>query len=184
MKKILLLLLTLGSLITSANACIVANAEVEHMTMFGTISVIDNSTFNFANNSIGGKATLGFGTYKDYFTFAGTFEMYAVGLGSNPVIDQKDWRLGGQIGFNPFASIDRESPVKFRILSEVGTLNANYLYNSYGARLEFGRRNVVFFMQDMAGFDYINKTCKWSNRAEIGLQFKFNVGKGRVYCNK
>lgn len=184
MKKILFSLIALISLAVNANACIVANAKVEHMTIFGTISAIDNSSFNFANNTIGGRATLGFGTYKDYFTFAGTFEMYAKGWGDNLVVEQKDWRLGGQVGFNPFAGIDRESPVKFRVLGEVGTLNANYLYNAYGARLEFGRGNVTFFMQDMAGFDYINKTCEWNNRAEIGLQFKFAAGKGRVYCNK
>ena len=184
MKKVLLTLAVLISLGTTAKACIAANAKVEHMTIFGTISAIDNSSFNFANNTLGGRATLGVGTYKDYFTFAGTFEMYGKGWGNELATNTKDWRLCGQIGFDPFASIDRNSAVKFRILGEVGTLNADYLCSAYGARLEFGRGNVTFFMQDMAGFDYINNTCKWSNRAEIGLQFKFEVGKGKAYCNK
>ena len=183
MKKALLTLAVILSLGTTAKACIAANARTEYMTIFGTISAIDNSSFNFANNTIGGKATLGVGTFKDYFTFAGTFEMYGKGWGNELVTNAKDWRLGGQIGFDPFASIDRESAVRFRILAEVGTLNADYLCSAYGARLGFGRGNVNFFIQDMAGFDYINKSCKWSNHAEIGLQFKFEVGKGKVFCN-
>lgn len=185
MKKSILIAVVLLAMSTYADACIAANAKVEYPTMFISLSGIDNSSFNFSNNSIGGKAVIGFGTPLDYLTMGATFEMYGKFWGSTPIVNAKDWRGGLQFGFNPFAQIDRESAVKFRIMGEVGYSSCcKSVYNGYGARLEFGKGVTSLFIQDMAQFDYVNSKCQWSNRVEIGLQFKFNIGSGRVYCNK
>ena len=185
MKKSFIFVVAFIAAISSANACIVANARMEYSTMFITLSGVDNCSFNFANNSAGGKAVIGFGTPLDYLTIGGTFEMYGKGWGSSPIVQSKDWRAGLQVGFNPFASIDRESAIQFRLMGEVGYSSyCNSVYNGYGARLEFGKGVTSIFIQDIAQFDYVSNSCQWSNRIEVGLQFKFNVGGGKVYCNK
>lgn len=187
MKKCLLALAAALLVSISADACIAANARTEYMTMFVSASAVDNSNFAFSENSLGGKGVVGFGTFKGYMTFGATFEMYGkVWTNSNkPIVGVKDWRAGLQVGFDPFASIDRESKVVFRLMGEVGYSSVcRSAYNGYGARLEFGGRRCQLFIQDMAHFDYYNGTYQWSNRAEIGLQVKFDVGKGKVYCNR
>lgn len=163
-------------------ACIAANARTEYMTMIVGVSAIDNSTFNFANNSLGGKLTIGFGTFKDYATFAGTFEMYGKGWGNDLVAHPKDWRVGAQATLNPFAKIDRESAVRFRLVGEGGYFSKGGAYADMGARLEFGSGVCKFFIQDAAQYNF--GTNSWANVAEVGLMFKFEVGSGKVFCNR
>ena len=182
MKKSIIILAAMLAVNVSAKACIAANARTEYMTMFIGVSAVDNSSFNFKNNSLGGKVTLGFGTYKDYGTFAGTFEMYGKGWGSELVASPRDWRVGAQATFNPFASIDRESAVRFRLVGEGGYFSRGGAYANMGARLEFGSGVCKFFIQDAANYNFGSKT--WGNIAEVGLLFKFEVGSGKVFCNR
>lgn len=140
------------------------------------------SRADFSGGGLGGKLGVGFVSYLNYFEMHGTFEMCALSAKENPVIKQKDWCAGVQLGVNPFARYDYNYLVHFNLMSEIGYMNTNRIYNSYGGRVEFGVLGGVIYAQYMYGFSNdFRGGYDWGSKVEVGIRFSFDVGKGRMY---